>query len=66
MTSFQSRFTVQIEEFISYKEALGYSRSSYEPFMVQFVQYCLRCYPNDTVLTKQLAMNWARLRPKEH
>lgn len=64
--SFSSQFARHMEEFIRFKKALGYSRSSYAKFLYHFDRFCLSTFPEETSLTKELLMRWARLRPKEN
>jgi integrase/recombinase XerD len=63
--SFKSYFAQQMEDFIQYKKALGYSRSSYEKFLAIFDRFCLNAFPEERSLTQQLVMQWVRLRPTE-
>jgi integrase/recombinase XerD len=63
--SFKSQFAVYMDDFISYKEALGYSRSSYAKFLIQFDRFCLNTFPEETELTKEVVMQWASLRSHE-
>ena len=65
ISSFNSHFAPRINDFIRYKEALGYSRSSYAKFLSQFDRFCLNAYPEETVLTKELVEQWASLRTNE-
>jgi integrase/recombinase XerD len=64
--SFSSQFASHMEDFIRFKEALGYSRSSYAKFLFHFDRFCLSTFPKETALTKELLMQWARLHPNEH
>lgn len=66
MDSFNSWFAVHMDDFIRYKESLGYSRSSYAKFLVHFDRFCLNTFPEETSLTKELLMQWARLRSNEN
>jgi len=66
MDSFNSRFAMHMDDFIHYKEALGYSRSSYSKFLVHFDRFCLSAFPEETSLTKELLMQWARLGSNEN
>jgi integrase len=66
MGSFNSRFAEHMDDFIHYKEALGYSRSSYAKFLIHFDRFCLSTFPEETVLTKAVVMRWACLRPNEN
>ena len=63
--SFKSCFAQLMEDFIQYKKALGYSRSSYEKFLFIFDRFCLNAFPEERSLTQQLVMQWVRLRPNE-
>lgn len=63
---FNSSFATHINDFIRFKEALGYARSSYAKFLVQFDRFCLKTFPEETSLTKELVMHWARLRRHEN
>ena len=54
-----------MEDFIRYKMALGYARSSYEKFLAIFDRFCLSDFPKERSLTQQLVMQWVRLRPNE-
>lgn len=63
--SFKSCFAQQMEDFIQYKKAMGYSRSSYEKFLAIFDRFCLQDFPEEGSLTQQLVMQWVRLRPNE-
>jgi len=65
MINFQSCFAPQIEDFIQYKMALGYSRSSYAKFLAIFDRFCLSSFPEERSLTQQLVHQWIRLRPNE-
>ena len=66
MDSFNSLFAMHMDDFIRYKEALGYSRSSYAKFLIHFDHFCLSTFPEETSLTKELLMQWARLRSNEN
>lgn len=63
--SFKSCFAQQMEDFIQYKKALGYARSSYEKFLAIFDRFCLGAFPEEKSLTQQLVMQWVCLRPSE-
>jgi integrase/recombinase XerD len=63
---FTSRFAKQMDDMLNFKEALGYSRSSYHQFLLNFDRFCGRHFPNESVLTKALVMEWGRMRPGEN
>lgn len=65
VTSFTSHLGPPMEDFLQYKVALGYSRSSYDKFLVLFDRFCLQAFPEERSLTQPLVMQWVRLRPNE-
>ncbi len=67
MTSpFNSLFAKQMKNMLQYKEALGYSRSSYYKFLLNFDKFCIQHSPEESVLTKNLVMKWGRRRSGEN
>lgn len=60
---YKSCYGPMIDRFLEYKESLGYSRSTYEGFLADFDKYCALNYPQETVLTKEIALSW-RIRRK--
>jgi hypothetical protein len=65
-TPFKSGLSASMEKMITYKESLGYSRSTYEPYFRMIDRFCLEHYPHETHLTKELVLEWAQLHPEEH
>lgn len=65
-TPFKSGLAAYMEKMITYKESLGYSRSTYEPYFRMIDRFCLEHYPHETYLTKELVLEWAQLHPGEH
>lgn len=65
-TPFKSGLAASMEKMITYKESLGYSRSTYAPFFRMIDRFCLEHYPHETHLTKELVLEWAQLHPEEH
>lgn len=63
---FVSHFAKHLEDMIQFKEALGYSKSSYEKFFVNFDRFCFMNFPYESILTRDLVMQWARLHPSEN
>lgn len=63
---FSSHFAMHMDDFIRFKEALGYSKNSYAKFLVHFDRFCRSTFPKETALTKELLMRWARLHPNEN
>ncbi len=67
MTSpFTSLFAKQMNNMLQYKEALGYSRSSYYKFLWNFDKFCIQYFPEESVLTQKLVMEWGRKRTGEN
>jgi integrase len=67
MTSpFSSLFAKQMNNMLQYKKALGYSRSSYYKFLLNFDKFCIQYFPEESVLTQKLVMNWGRKRKDEN
>ncbi len=65
-TPFKSGFAASMEEMIAYKQSLGYSRSTYEPYFKMIDKFCVEHYPHKTYLSKELVLEWAQLHPGEH
>ncbi|MDA8441228.1 MAG: tyrosine-type recombinase/integrase [Peptococcaceae bacterium] len=63
---FTSRLAKQMEDMLNFKEALGYSRSSYFKFLLNFDRFCGQRFPNESVLTKVLVMDWGRMKSGEN
>jgi integrase/recombinase XerD len=67
MTSpFNSLFAKQMNNMLQYKEALGYSRSTYYKFLLNFDKFCTQHFPEESVLTKKLVMEWGRKKSGEN
>lgn len=62
---FKSAFADQITEMLEFKEALGYARSSYDKFLLNFDRFCCIGYKGENTLTQEIVMNWAIARPNE-
>lgn len=60
-----SLFSPYIEEMITFKTSLGFARHSYEGFLDDFSRFCLRHYPQESSLTKDLVLSWSMKRPTE-
>ena len=60
-----SMFSSFIEEMIEFKVSLGFARRSYEGFLNDFSRFCLLKFPNESILTKELALSWGVMRPTE-
>jgi integrase/recombinase XerD len=60
-----SLFSPYIDEMIAFKVSLGFARRSYEGFLNDFSRFCLLNYPEESSLTKELALSWGMMRPTE-
>ena len=63
---YKSLFSSHIQEMISFKESLGYSKNTYDKFLLNFDRFCSQHYPDSSVLTKNIVMDWGRKRDKEN
>jgi len=50
------------EDMIQYKISLGYSRRTYEGYLLDFTRFLKIHYPNADYLTEEIALNWCRQR----
>ncbi|MBZ9623680.1 tyrosine-type recombinase/integrase [Clostridium sp. FP2] len=64
-TLFESELATSMEAMIKYKESLGYSRVTYEPYLRMIDKFCFEHYPQETRLTKELVLKWSQLHPRE-
>jgi len=58
MICFISAFASSLEAMLSYREALGFSRSSYEYKLLSFDRFCAEHYPGSETMTKELVIKW--------
>jgi len=54
-----------LQEMLAIKEALGFSRCTYEPYLRQFIQFCRENYPDSPCITREIITKWIRIRPNE-
>ena len=66
MSKFSSNLAPLMEAMLGYKEALGYSRQSYESGMLNFDRFCVGHFPEETCLTKEIVLKWMEKRPSEN
>lgn len=59
-------FSVYITGLIEQKNLLGYPYDSSARVLRVFSEFCVTHYPNETTLTKEIAMHWAKKKPDEH
>ena len=55
---FQSGFTGAIKDFLAYREAMGHAASGYKDFLANFDRFCVRYFPEKTVLTEEIVLAW--------
>jgi integrase len=55
---FKSHFAQNIQDMLEYKKALGHNTSSYSWNLQNFDRFCRKFYPDETVLTQELAFAW--------
>ena len=60
-----SEFASRIVEMLEFKEALGYSKNSYEKFLLNFDRFCAANYPGQNKLTQEIVSRWAIANPNE-
>jgi integrase/recombinase XerD len=58
MSRFISAFASSLEAMLSYREALGFSRSSYEYKLLSFDRFCIEHYPGSEIMTKEMVFKW--------
>jgi len=58
-------FQPYIEGLIEQKQSLGYPYNTSARHLKAFSVFCMKRYPNETTLNKEMAMNWAERRPEE-
>jgi integrase/recombinase XerD len=67
MISFlSSHFKPYIEGLIEQKNAIGHPYQTSGRILKAFDAFCLAHYPDETRLTKAIAMQWAERKPEEH
>ena len=63
---YSSAFAPHINGLIEQKRALGYKYGGEPAILRRFDEFCRECYPNETVLSREIMMGWAVKRPGEH
>lgn len=63
---FHSNFKLYIEGLIEQKHALGYSYRTKSYILRCFDRFCTEHYPQETELTKEIALHWAERKNDEH
>lgn len=62
---FNSLLSEQIQEFINFKYDFGHDYGTQTYHLKSFDDYCLTYYPQENILTKDMVLGWATLRPNE-
>jgi hypothetical protein len=62
---FSGNFKVHIEGLIEEKRALGFLYEHSQTILAAFDRFCIKNYPENTELTRDMCMHWAELRPSE-
>jgi len=65
-TPVPGNFKPYIEGLIEQKRSIGYPYATSAQGLKAFGVFCLDNYPDETVLTKEIAMHWAEKRQDEH
>lgn len=58
--SFESPFAGHMQEMLQFKKSLGYSDNSYAGYLLNFDRFCMENYPDASVLSKEIVMEWGR------
>lgn len=62
---YKSHFSEHIEALIQQKHALGYPYEESKRILADFDHFCMNCFPEGHVLTKDLGLSWAVRRETE-
>ncbi|MGG0720024.1 tyrosine-type recombinase/integrase [Robertmurraya massiliosenegalensis] len=54
-----------LQDMLDIKEALGFNKKSYEVYLKQFIHFCAEHYGDSSYITKEMVIEWIRLRPRE-
>ncbi len=65
-TPVSGNFQPYIEDLIEQKRSIGYPYDSSAQKLKAFSVFCMNHYPDETILTKKIAMHWAERRQDEH
>jgi integrase len=63
---YYSGFSEDIVGLAKQKQTLGYKYKSQAMMLKRFDQFCLKNYPNATVLDKEIVLHWVAVNPGEH
>lgn len=65
-TEVSGNFAQYIEGLIDQKKSVGYPYNTSTRVLKMFCAFCKTYYPDETILTKEIAMHWAKKRQDEH
>jgi integrase/recombinase XerD len=54
-----------LQDMLDIKESLGYKKVTYEPYLKHFINFCDLHYTDSSCITKQMVLDWIRIRPSE-
>ena len=66
MRQVKSSLAPQMEEFVLYRKAGGSWPESYEVLLCNFDRYCKLNYPEEKMLTVEMAKGWCKKKPSEN
>lgn len=58
MMKFSSAFGERFTNFLDYRTARGYKRETYLRHFIKFDRWCIENHPGQTVLTRELVLDW--------
>jgi integrase len=64
--NYSSTFATYIIGLIEQKRSLGYKYDGQPAILKRFDEFCRERHPNETVLNREIMMDWAAKRPGEH
>lgn len=62
---YKSHFSEHIEALVQQKHALGYPYEESKRILADFDHFCMNCFPEEHILTKDLGLSWAVRRETE-
>jgi len=65
-TTIAGNFKPYIEGLVEQKKSIGYPYDASARILKVFSVFCSACYPEEKILTKEIAMRWAEKRQDEH
>lgn len=62
---FQSGLAADLQSMIDYKVSIGYSENTYLQNSISLDRYCMKYFPEISLLTQEMVTGWLERRPKE-